>query len=816
MLVWAWAVAAWAATVEVIPSAGDLHPGVPTQVLVAVIDDEGRASTEPPRVEVQDGQARFEGPAGTGVWSWTVVPPASGDEARFDVTALGQITTRIVHETPLPAPDLHVPRRLDALAGTGPVTFEVTGPDLPPPEALKVVTGLGTVTGVKAVGSALEVTLDPGDSPYPRFVPIGLLDARRDAPPVWTGLRLRTRPRIALQTEPGTTLSLTVGGRPYGPFHADDQGAVTGVVEQYPGEMVAQAVLTDDLGNETTTSLPLSSHTQPSLVALASGPLLPGQAPPVVWLHGYHGDGHSWEGSPPVCRTPSVGDLALKPTAPGAWRLALFELRATEAVDVRVQCTLGGAAESVLRVPVGEGIASRLRLRLWPDELSTDFPVAEVQAVLEDLRGERLPVAGLKVTADRGAVKMDPLDGLVARGEYEGQAAVEAGEDVVRATWSPPAGHGWVQRVAVGHGPVPLEGPLDVYGRALDVRRRPVAGVDLALSVGEKTAHATTGPNGWASATLPVPDQGLFVLAVRGRYHVARATTVPGAQAAGGPGTADLQADQVVRISAGRAADMVLAVDPPVLYTGGNAVARIEVSVLDRSGSPVTDAKVEVSATEGTVGPLHPTADGRYTAEYAPPPGDRRREVVITGHYESASATTQLLLEPRPVQRAAGLSFGAITNFGAVASPYLSVDVDWRLPWFDHSVMLRAGIGTYGDRSMVDTNLGTQARVSMVLVPLTIGLLGRRDLGGRALWLGLAGIIAPYHLDAKIGTDTAARGVALLPPGLSVIGGLGQRFGGGEVMLEIRASTLSSPGGALTYQGPVGGLAAVFGYRLVY
>jgi len=603
------------------------------------------------------------------------VPPTAGTEVRFDVSGHDVVVARTVPLVAVPEATFEVPKRIDATASGGPVTFKVTGDDLPPPEALHVAVGAGVVRGVREVPGGLEVTLEPGESPFPRYVPVGLLDARRDAAPAWSGLRIATRPRVALQTEPGTTLRLSVGGRDYGPFRADSSGVVSAVVDQYPGEMVAQAVLTDDLGNETSTSLPLSSHTTPALIGLPSGPIVPGQAPPVVWLRGFHGDGHPWEGSAPACRTPSVGDLEVHPIGRGAWMLPLTELKAVEAVDVRVQCTLGGAAESVVRVPLAEGVATRLRLRLWPEELSRDFPVAEVQVVLEDARGERVPVDGVTITAERGEVTLDPPEGYTARGEYRGEDAVEAGGDVLVATWSPPPGDGWPQRIEVGHGPV-SGGTLAVYGRALDAHGRPIPGVELALSAGGDPVVAVAGDDGWATAEVPLASAGAWVVTARSAHRTSRMVALAGGAPSGGPGIPAVSLEHDVAITAGRTADVYVTVDPPILYTGANAIAEVRVTVVDRSGNPVLDADVDLTASEGTLGPVFPTSDGRYRAEYTPPPGERPREVVLTARAESASSTTRLLLEPRPIERAIGIAFGGITNFGAIASPYLSVDLD--------------------------------------------------------------------------------------------------------------------------------------------
>jgi hypothetical protein len=58
--------------------------------------------------------------------------------------------------------------------------------------------------------------------------------------------------------------------------------------------------------------------------------------------------------------------------------------------------------------------------------------------------------------------------------------------------------------------------------------------------------------------------------------------------------------------------------------------------------------------------------------------------------------------------------------------------------------------------------------------------------------------------------------VSVYPPGIAMIGGLGRRLGTGEVFIEGRATALSSPGGDFAFAGPMGGIASVLGYRVIY
>jgi hypothetical protein len=236
----------------------------------------------------------------------------------------------------------------------------------------------------------------------------------------------------------------------------------------------------------------------------------------------------------------------------------------------------------------------------------------------------------------------------------------------------------------------------------------------------------------------------------------------------------------------------------------------------DRAGAPVAEVVPELAATEGSLGEVRRQPDGTWRVEYAPDPGDRAREVTLTARAEGMSASTRLLLEPRPLLRAPSVAIGGLTNLGRIASPLVALDVDWRVPLLGSSTMLRVGVMTYAGSAEVDTGFGEKLRLRLVVVPLQLSLLARRELGGRALWVGLGGVAAPYRSVARFGDEVASAGVGVLPPGLALTGGIGQRFASGEVMLELSGLALASPGGAVAFQGPVGGVGLVLGYRLIY
>jgi hypothetical protein len=807
--------AALAAPVVIVAPSGPIRPGTPTVVHVAVTDSDGVAASLHPQVVGDQGRLRpVDEPTSPGVWAFLLLPPPTGSSVTLSVDSQGQRQVVTLPMEPLPASRLAFPGRLEALAGESEVRVRVTGPDLPPPEALQVVVGEGTLLGVDAVDGGLEVRLSTYASNYPRFVPIGVRDARRDESPSWSGIRLRTRFPINLQTEPGASLALTVGKREYGPFLADEHGILRVQIDQFPGEFAAQAVLIDDLGNETHTSLPLATQAEASIVAIASGDLVSGRPPPDIFLYAIAPDGEPWAGVAPDCRTPSSAALPPRQLVPGQWVVSLPETASLQ--DARVRCVLGGAAGTDVRIPVRGNVPARLALQVWPEEMSTDFPVAEVQAVLEDARGERLPAEGVRVWANLGEVETADATGFVTRAEYRGEAAVSVGGDVVHARYDLVAGRGPLVALGLGHADVPWSGSLIVHGRALDHDGRPLPGVSLDLRAGPNAATALTGEDGWASAELPLPPGvGPVVLEARSTWRVVRGIALRGTSGHSGPDHPDLEAERQVLITTGRVADLDLTVEPKVLYTGPGAVATIRVRVKDRAGSPVLAPPQELTVSEGTLGPLVAEADGTYVAEYSPPSGEQPRSIRIAARAEGASSDTELLLEPRPVDRSLLVGAGGLTNFGQINAPYLTFDLDLRTPLFRQAIMVRLGVAWYGQVADVDIGTGQAMLLRTTLLPVTLGLVGRREYRGSGYWLGLGGVLAPYVTRAQFGAEEQV-GVGVYSPGIVLLGGLGKRLLGGEVLAEVRVTALSSPGGDFAFQGQVGGAAAIAGYRVIF
>ena len=188
---------------------------------------------------------------------------------------------------------------------------------------------------------------------------------------------------------------------------------------QRPGDTVAMVTLRDSLGNESSTPQQLPAQVRPQLLAVPIGTLKPGHPTPDVYLRATHWDGSVWRGAPPICKTPAEGRVDARQFAPGVWRVIIAS-RLSQGQDVRLSCALGDVIEASIRIPVARRLPTRLRLRAYPEELSTDFPVSEIQVHLEDNVGERLPVAAVQVAAQHGAVRVGSSEGLVVQGEYQG------------------------------------------------------------------------------------------------------------------------------------------------------------------------------------------------------------------------------------------------------------------------------------------------------------------------------------------------------------------------------------------------------------
>ncbi len=788
---------ALAGALEIGVGDGPLRPGRAVTVTVASV------GPTVPALQVTGGAARRDA-SGAGWERWTVVP----NEGTLELSA-GSVRRRL-EVVRVPESPLDVPARADGLVGSERVVIHVAG-DVPP-EALEVVLSEGRLVDLTRDDAGLTLVVAPDSSPFPRVVLVGIRDVRVDAAPSWVPLRLRARPRLPLVAEPGARLRVTVGERSYGPFDADAEGRIEAVIDQYPGDALAHAVLTDDLGNETRTDLPLPMPREQRLVAMVAGALVPGLRPPTVYVAAFRDDGAPLPPGEPACRTPDV-DLPVTAVGRGAWAAPLPATPADAPTDLRVSCTFAGA-EHTERVEVPEGVPHRLLLRTFPDEVRADFPEAELRVVLEDVRGDRIDPSAVQVDAEQGLVELERVKGDVLRGLYDGHEAVDPGSDVLVAKLPVTLGEGAAQGVRGGW--ARDGGRLTLYGQAVDRLGRPLRDVPLELRLdGELVGEGRTDAAGVVGTEVAEGGGPLHQLeVVNGAW---RGETVVLTDAVGGirPGGPLLEARQELAVRAGALAGINIVVDPPLLRAAPGAVAWVYVGLEDRNGLPLRESRVRVEASEGVVSSPSQRADGRWVAEYQPEPGGQVREVVITAESEGVRSSTTLAVQPRVVRMSLGPWVGAVSNFGEVGAWAAGADLDVRLRSrvVGEAAMVRLGAWGYG----LDSDIPGDGELTLrgSVVPVHAALLLRQDVGRWGLWGGAGGALALHRLELRAGQDVVAEGYRGLG-GPEVIGGVGWRAFGGEALLEVRGLWLDGPVGDVGWTGNLGGLAGGLGWRVLY
>lgn len=819
---------AGAVDVEVVARAGALRAGLPSEIDVAIVDDQGLPAVDPPKVRVAgvDGVA-LQGDGAPGVFRFAVVAPAPSRAVEVDVSWHETHLVRSLAVHPVPPSGLLIEAN-SADARSGEARFTVRGTSLPDPEALRVATTEGRVVSVVPGDGGLVVTIATDSQPYPRLVLVGARDLRSDAPPSFATLRLRARLDVPVETEPGASVAIEVGGRTYGPVVVPESGRVSISVDQDPEDSSARVRVRDTSGNEAVRGIPLTTVATALLLAHAEGPRLPGGLPPDVVLHAIRNNGRSWVGAAPTCRAPAVGDLPLVAVSGGSWQLVMPSRLPVGTSDLRVRCDLGVDATTSFTVPVAPGVPVDLSVRVWPDVLSTDFPVADVAVSLLDEQGERLPMTGrLDLRADLGLVDMGKPEGTVVRGEYRGDLAAEVGEDTVYVSWRAPVGHGPVAALRVVGGPA-HDHEASVLVRALDAQGLPLADRTVRVTVRDAVATVSTGVDGWVDVSVPwsVTDRVLHVEAESERVSVTTCA-IPVETPTQGPGRPDRRVEVPVQVDPGRAAEIELTVTPEALVAGPKASAVVHARLLDRSGAIATTESPTLTTSDGSLVPLGLSPDGGWSWSFVPAVGFRERDVLIVARSDSLDLENEVQIPVRAKTMTRWISIGAgvQTNFGRVVSPLVSVDADFRIRVGPRDqdmlpgrlrLLVRVGAAWYGAGVAADDPLGNGGHLRMDLIPFNLALGVRHEWPTQALWVGLGALVAPYQGSSQYAGSALAKGPGILSPGFMAVAGYGVRVPGGEFGVELRGSTLTSQGSDLALSGQLGGLSALLTYRVAY
>jgi hypothetical protein len=747
------------------------------------------------------------------VWSWRLTPAIDATAVELTITEDGRQEHARLEVAPAPASPLGLPPRVEALADGSPIALHVTGAGDAP--SLEVALSEGKVASIEPAGAgAFDLTIQPDEVQPARNLLVGVRRAGTDERLAWTSIRLHTRRHLPFSTEPGASLVLEVGPRTYGPFKADLHGLIEAQVDQYPGEQRALAVLSDDLGNQTHSEIALGVGGGFSLAIAPAAHLTEGHPVPPLWVRIV--DDRGGAVASPECRTPA-GDLRMHQVEPGTWIAVASDGRPV-LDEVRVECGPPDSTPAIRHLPADPGGPVHLDLRVWPTELRTDYPVAEVRAVLEDAGGARLPTDGLRLSASKGSISLTSSPGaLVSQGEYDGTAAVPAGGDRVVASWLPAPSKGPLERLRLAWGDVPESGSVDAWLQALDPVGRPIEGLAVAVDVGGKPLAGTTTAEGWCHVTVPLTGEGsVLVLRARSGTEVVREALIRGEPSRGAPGEPELVIAQDLTFSAGEAYGISIAVDPPVLRAGPGSFAVVSVKIEDRSGQAVTAAPPSLSAEAGRLGAVSARPDGTWVAEWYAEGVNRPREVQVTAQAGSVQSSTRLEVAPRSLTTSIGPWIGGITNFGEVTSAAFGLDVDFRFRsgWLGDAVALRIGGSAWGFTSTTDPGLGaTPIALHTLMFPIGPMLVFRRETGRTLLSGGIGGVFALERIEARTPGSLITRGFDGIV-GPELLAGVARNVGTGEIGVNIRGTWLPAGGGELGYTGNVGGVSGDLSYRL--
>jgi hypothetical protein len=815
---------------------GALLAGSESRMLLVVHEGGLPEDVPTPALSMSEGRVLATlGRVQPGVYAYDVLlpPRAEGGRLTFEVGLASGETALFPFELQgPPEPAWKGPRRVEASAGDlTPVelAYRPTDPSLHArapldPTRLSVFASEGKIESVTARGGDLRVLFRPEPNRRPRVALVGIWDPlTRDAPPTFTPVLLVGRPKVPFETEPEAQVWISVGSRSYGPFTAGRGGAAIASVEVWPGEDAASVRIVDRVGNEQSTSLSLNPDPKGTLL-LFSEPGRPeeGLSSP-IHMAASGPSGSAWTGASPRCRLVPGGSMDPLPLGPGLYRLSPMPLPGDSFLDMKVDCELqGGLAAASTRVLVGRGIPSRIVLRTYPRELSADFPLAQLQAVIEDRVGDRLPVEGLRLEAERGRILAVNLESGALRADYDGTGAVETGLDRIHARYDHPVHSRLPARLGIHAGAMdPDARSLILHGRVQDEHGGPVAGLPVELRLGAEVVTVTSDARGWATARLPLdPSQLLYEMsaAAAGLRRV-RPFLPRVAIAEAGPEAADLEAMVEIPITAGRVREVRVSADPPILQAGPGAISRVTVRLVDRLGNVIRDEAIQVRATMGEVGALENGADGSFSCWYRPPEdlSDGLVRLTVQGRDGAFAASTEIRVVPRPLRTALGIQAGVLSNFGAILSPVLEANVERRLPFGGGALFARLSFGIYRDqREFTDESTGGRIRVDTNLFPTGLSLLARREKGLLASWVGAGILLVPLSVDYAFGAELGGRSVGMAGPGVSILGGSGYRIGSGELGAELKYAFVNAEQGGIAYSGSLGGLAAVGTYRIIF
>lgn len=656
-----------------------------------------------------------------------------------------------------------------------------------------------------------ELSWSSNTNRHPRLAIVGVANHSPLCTEVtWTPIRLASLVPVTVSTEPATTMVVEIGGRTYGPVVADSNGTASVNIRVRPGELSAVASLMDPLGNKQETTIPTGGRPVPAMAILATGELRVGERPPELHVAAVSGRGTPYTGSStPRCLGGNGHELTLRRVAQGMWRSALPESALEGGFDFRVDCQLD-SVHATQRIPVVRGDPNRIRLRVYPTELSADFPVAEIEATLLDSYGDRVRASGLYLSSTHGDIEQEP-HAEVLRGDYVGEVGVQ--EDLITAGWQMPVANGALVDIQVG-----ARGNyfgVEIVVRAMSSGSTVLAGENLEVSIGDESNQVMTDLRGWSTTTFHGVT-GPFVVRASGGAIFREQLVAPSAQLWLDPLMPDLVAETALSIRSGNIRTIAINAYPAVLYGGTGQSAQITLRLLDRAGNILRDKELTLNTNYGEISLLGQNENGEYVARYTPDRDMLLGEGEITASTEGFSTSFGIRIIPRPQDSSVSVGMGWMFSGDSATGRVLSVDLDRRLGLLSGAVIGRASYLNWTVNSQIyDDVRERNLEVEMEVHSLSANLLLLRERELISTWFGGGISIAPYRQRLVFEGEVPIIGWGLSQLGATGVAGVGKRMYGGQLYLEGRWNGLRDGGGSVGYGGSIGGVAALVGFRLI-
>jgi hypothetical protein len=794
---------------------GLLQPGIPAPIEFLLLEETGVYGGLLESAETRGGQLlnlqRVEGMP----WTASLQAEVGVSEVRLQLETEDDRQVQLRFPVARsPGLSFEAPRRVDGIAGQKqPILIQLRSDVELAPESVDVWSSEGVIQSIEKEKGGLVISLLPSEARQPHMGLIGIRDLTRpNLPPAWVPVRLRARPPVSVRTEPGTALTLKMGSRTYGPYRAGPDGSVSAKVDVYPGEQTATAFLSDSFGNTQKTIITVASAPVPVLGLFVEGTLSAGGTPPRIYLKGMTGPGGAWTGPGPQCTAAGGDALSIAKVGASAWVALLSESATQASFDLRVDCQLATHQQSV-QVPVQRGLPHRVVLQVYPQVLSSDFPVAQVQAFLEDAAGERIGAEGIVLSADQGTLQSDESKGGRVRANYRGSSA--QGADTIWARFDQAQGSGGVYSIQTGWR---FSGDwVEISARVLNRQGRPLAERALELSLGEQQFSALSNEHGWVKGRFRSSVTPEILRVQTGLLHSSHLVTGTGSHWLD-PGKPDFEDSQDLVFQAGRISQVFISVEPTILFGEPGAFADVHVRLLDRGGRTVPGEKIVVRVDKGVVDSPRPLADGSFVARVYPPQGMVTGEIVLSaeggaGHF---TASTTLAIEPRPQRIGIGVGAGYIQGLRGVSGPVLFADLESQLRVLDGFFQIRGGFMNWRDRAIVlDPARNQEVEVQLDNFALALHVIARRESGARSNWIGLGGTVAPFRQSVRFEGQPLIGGWGIHRPGIVFTAGAAIRALSGELSGELRWIGMNGQTGNFGYEGSVGGMAILLGYRVI-